>query len=263
MNFMQPKNTGISNDDLYKLMDSLSIEDSCALIAGVSPNKVIYEYYDNEETAVIRTSSNDPDNANEVFFIALKALTHAIKTEKLKAFIEVKDYPKNLVKSDLNKNWLFISEIDTCKTMIERDDLKEWLDKRGVYPPLLFPMGKKDDYMNVDHPNYSPKLALCVRAWEVAQTANLQGQTIKQFIVDWMQEHAKEFGVSNTGDKIFDTLATIPNWNTTGGRAKNKPTPPNATEGGRKEKDKVVSEKLLINLPEDIPKNEGDIDLPF
>ena len=254
---------GLSDADLYKLMDVISVEDAAALIAGVSPNKVYHDYYAGDEYVSINTKQGDPYNAVDVFSISLKTLGHAIKSGRLNAHIVVTPNTDSLIQNDLNKDWIAISDINTAKTTIDRNDLKEWLSDRGVYPRLLFPNGKKDDYMNQKHINYSAKLALCVRAWEVAQTANLDGKRVKGFIEDWMKDNAKAFGVTNTGDKFFKDLAAIPNWDVTGGRAKAKPTPLKVSKSADKNLATEIQKKLTVSLPNELPKKDLDSDIPF
>lgn len=262
-NFFDEFVNALSDADLYKLMDVISIEDAAALIAGVSPNNVYHDNYGNSDYVSVRNKDGDPHNAEDVFSISLKTLVHAIKAGKLNAYIVVTPYTESLIQNDLNKDWIAISDINTAKTTIDREDLKEWLSDRGVYPHLLFPNGKKDDYMNQKHLNYSAKLALCVRAWEAAQTDNLNGKRVKGFIEDWMKDNAKAFGVTNTGDKFFKELASIPNWDTTGGRAKANPTPLKVGKSADKRLAIEVQKKLTVNLPDNLPKADIDFDIPF
>ena len=253
----------LSDADLYKLMDVISVEDAAALIAGVSPNNVYHDGYNGSEYVGIRVKQGEPYNAEDVFLISLKTLRHSIKSGRLNAHIVVTPHAESLIQDDLSKDWIAISDINTAKTTIDRNDLKEWLSDRGVYPHLLFPNGKKNDYMNQKHSNYSAKLALCVRAWEEAQTANLNGKRVKGFIEDWMKENAKSFGVTNTGDKFFNDLAAIPNWDTAGGRAKAKPTPLKTSKIADKHLSTEVQKKLTVNLPDKLPKLDDDFDIPF
>ena len=253
----------LSDADLYKLMDVISVEDAAALIAGVSPNNVYHDGYNGSEYVGIRVKQGEPYNAEDVFLISLKTLRHSIKSGRLHAHIVVTPHAESLIQDDLSKDWIAISDINTTKTTIDRNDLKEWLSDRGVYPHLLFPNGKKNDYMNQKHSNYSAKLALCVRAWEEAQTANLNGKRVKGFIEDWMKENAKSFGVTNTGDKFFNDLAAIPNWDTAGGRAKAKPTPLKTSKIADKHLSTEVQKKLTVNLPDKLPKLDDDFDIPF
>ncbi len=263
------KDNGVSNTDLLRLMDILTIHDACALIAGCSPSQVVEDWHDNEKYYYLRTNDSDPPNADEVFTLSLKAMTRAIEKGILKADISVMAYNgtyQKLIKKDLSLNWMAIHGIDPTLTTVTRDDLKEWLEQRGVYPTMLFPHGRKDDYMNQAHDHYAPKLALCVRAWEVAQTAIIDGETQKQFMERWMRENASDFGVDNKSDaKIFRELATIPNWDTKGGKVKSNLTPhsePLIDEAKVSKNLATVRQKLEVNLPDERPKKPDD-DIPF
>lgn len=245
-------NKGISNDDLFKLMDRLSINEIGALIAGVSPSDIC-ENYDNygDDYYINTNKAGTPSNASEVFSIILKVLTRAVIARDLNAQIVQDNKNQSLYQDDLSKDWLAIGAIDTDKTTILRDDIKKWLDDRGVYPSAFFPNGRKDDYMNPEHECYSADLALCVRAWEVAQTANYDNKTPKQFMIDWIRQNAPNYGWGNgkdpMGEKKAQELASVANWRTTGGATKGnpnlkEPTPPISEY-------KPIPDELKINLP--------------
>ena len=262
------KDNGVSDTDLLKLMDILTLHDASALIAGCSPSKVFEDWNDNERYYRLNTDKTDPLNAQEVFDLSLKAMIHAIERGLLKADIHVAVSSSfyRLSKKDLSSDWMAIYGIDPTQTTVTRDDLKEWLEQRGVYPTMLFPNGRKDDYMNRQHDHYAPQLALCVRAWEVAQTATIEGETQKQFIEKWMRENASDFGVDNKSDaKIFERLATVSNWNKKGGRAKTNLTPhsePLIDDTKVSKNLATVHQKLIADLPDETPPLK-DSDIPF
>lgn len=226
-NFNESADRGISTEDMFKLLDILSIEDASAMIAGVSPDCVQKNWNGDEEYIYLNTNSDDPQNANEVFSVCMSTLKSAVRLGKLKADICTLKGSIQVTKQNLQSDWLAEYEVDTRRTTIDREDLKEWLEQRDVYPSTLFPINPKTSYMNKEHPNYSPELAACVASWTEAQTANMKGQTIKQYLEQWLRDNAHDYGVKNAKDsKKFAELASIPNWDTTGGKAKNIPTPP-------------------------------------
>lgn len=246
---------GISTADMFKLLDILSIEDASAMIAGVSPDCVQKNWSGDEEYTYLNISADHPKNANEVFSVCMSSLKNAIRLGKLKADIVVDKGVVEVTKQNIQSDWLAKNEIDTKKTTIERADLKEWLEKRDVYPSTLFPTNPKTSYMNKEHPNYSPELAACVASWTEAQTANMQGQTIKQYLEQWLRDNAHLYGVTTAKDaKKFTELASIPNWDKTGGRAKSIPTPPieNKKQSSMKQVDiATVHRKLEADLIDD------------
>lgn len=261
---------GISNNDLFKLMDRLSINEIGALIAGASPSDVYYnhDYPNYGDEYCINRNSNMPDNVGEVFSIIIKVLKRAIIAGELKAQIVTNTNQQALYLNDLKKDWVACGEIDTERTTITRDDIKDWLEARGVYPSAFFPNGRKDDYMNPNHACYSPDLALCVKAWEVAQTAHYDNKTIKQFMTEWIKANAHTYKWKNSpkkpnepmSDKKAEELASVANWNTKGGAVKGnpnlkEPTPPKYIPT-------PIYDELKINLPKKSPINSDD-DVPF
>ena len=265
MEFSNDKvNKGISTEDMFKLLDVLSIEDASAIIAGVSPDTVTTQYYNDGEYLTVSTGSNDPDNAKEVFSVCISTLKNAIRLGRLKADIVVMKGSTQVTKQNLQSDWLAENDIDTKRTTIERADLKEWLEQRDVYPNTLFPINPKTSYMNKEHPNYSPELAACVAAWLEAQTANMQGKTSKQYLEQWLRNNAHEYGVTNAKQsKKFAELASIPNWDTTGGKAKSIPTPLKTSkeQQSKQQVDKTtVRQKIKAYLPASMPEDD---DIPF
>ncbi|UNU73645.1 hypothetical protein LU293_01665 [Moraxella nasovis] len=254
---------GITNDELFKLMDRLSINEIGAFIAGASPSDVFCSYQDKY---YLNTNESMPENASEVFSMITKILTRAIIAGELKAQIVMNDNGQNLIQNDLNKDWLAIGTINTAQTTITRNDIKQWLENRGVFPTAFFPNGRKDDYMNPNHDCYSPDLALCVKAWEVAQTAHYDGTT-KEFMANWIKQNAQAYKWENhtnpkelMGDTKAKELASVANWNKKGGAAKGnpnlkQPTPP-------LEPPMPIYDELKINLPQNSSFSSSD-NVPF
>lgn len=267
---------GISKDDLFKLMDRLSINEISALVAGATPNDVCYnwdyEQYGGDEY-YIKGNYGNHSNSSEVFSILSKVLSRAVIAGDLKANIVANTKNQTLYLDDLKRDWLAGGSIDTEKTTILRDDIKKWFEERGVYPSIFFPNGRRDDYMNPNHEAYSPELAICVKAWEMAQTSDYPNKTPKQFMMDWILANAKYYGVKfdktdEVGKKKAEELAKIANWATTGGAKKgnplkkNKPTPLNDEPTPPLEYEQGIPDELKINLPEKIEQNNNE-DLPF
>ena len=101
----------LSDADLYKLVDVISVEDAAALIAGVSPNNVYHDYYAGEGYIAIRTNQGDPYNAQEVFSISLKTLGHAIKSGKLNAHIVITPNVESLTQDPTHGDVLLYGKI--------------------------------------------------------------------------------------------------------------------------------------------------------
>jgi hypothetical protein len=115
-------------------------------------------------------------------------------------------------------------------------DLREWLLERRVKSKFFFPDGvPATDYLNPNDPCFSPKLSAAVKAWEAirANPALTKGRSPKQALIKWLNEHATELGLADDDGrpitKAIEDIATVANWNTTGGAPKT-PTPAISTK---------------------------------
>lgn len=114
-----------------------------------------------------------------------------------------------------------------------KDSLIQWLEKNRVKAPLFLPDSPQaggsqtPPYLNKDHPYYSPKLALAVRAWEAVALGDEyqnSSRTVKQNIEDVARSLAVEVELVGDGEKVpdaaIDQVAKVANWNTAGGAPK-------------------------------------------
>lgn len=261
----------LPHDQIFALMDSFSIIDAAALIAGHPPSNCRFEDYNGEEYVYLSSAS---DEEKATFDLARSSIRRAIEHGGLQATIKT-SYRQVLYKEDFEAAWQAVADIDDRHTTIDRDDLVKWLSARGCYPEFFFPERFQQEYLNPEHQHYSPKLAAVVAAWQATSEAalnhQLEGKTVKQFGVDWLKQHAAEYGVKNNSDTdtAFKDMTTIMNWDTTGGRPSSKPIPPlNEKEGKHNEliKKRSIDSGLLVKL-EDLSSrpNSQDLedDLPF
>lgn len=256
---------GISNDEVFKLMDAFSVVDASCLIAGVSPNQAYYE--DNWGEWGIRRNSNDPENAGDVFSIALNALINSIKTNKLNAVIVLENYnTKHLTKASMSKDWLLTHDIDAKRTTIDRNDLISWLKQKKVFPDVFFPQGRISDISNTEHKFYCPKLHLIVDAWESLFTADIQSTTIKKHLEQYMCENKTKYrGLADTKESSISSLAEIANFDKGGSTIVGNPL---HHFGVEEYIESVEVKKQPINpqIYAEIPSNvevDLDSDLPF
>ena len=256
---------GISDEDVFKLMDVFSIIDAACLIAGVSPNQAYYE--DNWGEWAIRGNINDPENAGHVFSIASNALTNSIKANKLNAVIVLENHnTKYLTKSSMSENWLLTHDIDVRKTTIDRDDLITWLKQKKVFPNVFFPQGRISDISNTEHKFYCPKLHLIIDAWESLFTADIQSTTIKKYLEQYMYDNkAKYRGLADTKESSISNLAEIANFDKGGSTIVGNPLHHFGIEE-RTEIDKVKEQPINTQIYAKIPESQhtvSDEDLPF
>jgi hypothetical protein len=116
---------------------------------------------------------------------------------------------------------------DWAHTTISVDELRTWLRGRGFKTGFFFPEGADTaDYLNPNHPHYSPKLAAAIEAWEVVhKDASLtRGKTVKQALVIWLRRNASRFGLTkedgNPNEQGIEEISKIANWDTKGGAPK-------------------------------------------
>ena len=255
---------GITDEDIFKLMDTFSIVDAACLIAGVSPNQAYYD--DNWGEWGLRTDNKDPDNASHVFSIASNAIKNSIRANKLKATIVVENHNTAfLTNIDMSKSWLLTHAIDVKKTTIDRDDLIHWLKHKDVYPPVFFPQGRISDISNNEHKFYSPKLHAVVDAWESLFTADIQSTTVKKYLADWIKANKDKYGLDITSDQKFNELAEIVNFDKGGSTIVGNPLhhfgvePPVNASSIKKQ---PINPQIYAKI-KDITSNNFDDDLDF
>ncbi len=213
----------ISDLDIAKLMQHLSVVQAASLIVGVSP-ATIYKNYDKEIPFLYMHNNN---NITEKFSDVLEAITYAVRFGSLEAkiayeppvLIQYNNFhnPSFLYQDDLSGDWFTTANIDINNTFIQRSKLKSWLLSHDVKPPSLFTDSENDnaDYLNKEHKRYVPKLALCVRAWQSSQYLP-DGIAVGKWLQEYIKDHATEYNLSNSETMAKD-LAPVCNWNTDGG----------------------------------------------
>ena len=119
--------------------------DAAALIAGYDPGLVAFFRADPGFTYELELPDLDP---------VLTALANAIATKKLKATI--------VVHKKAGRRAHSFSE-----TLIEREDLVRWLEKRVPRADFFFSHQADDgmSFMDPNHPRYAPRLHAAVLAW--------------------------------------------------------------------------------------------------
>lgn len=256
---------GLTEEEVYKLMDDYSLIDASCLIAGVSPSQAFAD--DQYDTWYLRANSTDPDNANEAFQIALKSLSNSIKQNKLNAFVVILVNNTYLTTQNLNeKNWLLIRELDPEKTTINKKDLVEWLKNRGVFPSIFFPEGKILDISNTEHKFYCPKLHLIIDAWESLFTADIQSTTIKKHLEHYMSANKTKYrGLAETKESSISNLAEIANFDKGGSTIVGNPLHHFGIENKHQDSEiekQSINPKIYANFTDD-KDAIYDSDLPF
>ncbi len=236
---------------LWRLVDPVGVQDAAVLIAGFEPKSVRFNgrqgaWFEDE-------SGNEFTDETKWIETAITALINAIVAGKLRAKIIHDSRPvtnadrqavvdlmdidviygtatlEDVADKDESlsgcREYFIKDEINWEKTTVAVDDLRTWLKNHGVTEGFFFPSSSQStgpDYLDPTHPRYAFKLAAAVKAWEAY--SEIPGRTPKQTLTKWLNEHAHEFNLTddngNPKSNVIDEIATIPNWQTTGGAPK-------------------------------------------
>ena len=175
-------------------------------------------------TIQIFTSRFKNEENPESFNAIVTAMIQSILSGKLSAHIDY-IHPDLVMLGDVD----YDPEIAWESTMVSVDDLRIWLKKRGLKNGFFFPDAPAGpDYLNPEHPNYSPKLAAAVRAWEAVTSESRykdNGKTPKQNIINWLHKNADNYNLRNDDgspnkNAIEHQIAKVANWKDAGGAPK-------------------------------------------
>lgn len=236
--------------DYWRLCESLSIYQAAALIVGAPPSGI------RGEDCAYLCVSNYIDNEHELdphFQAAVAALTGAIRDGVLKAKIRVsaREYGTADALADIEYNEILLEsgrgrtaeegEIlsddgsffykpfpDWNLTTVNVNDLRTWLASRGFKAGFFFSNQEESQagYLDKNHPNYAPRLAAAIRAWEAVtiDEERLRGRTPKAALSKWLNEHAAEYGLTKDDGtpsaQGVEETAKVANWRPEGGPGK-------------------------------------------
>lgn len=204
--------------DYWRLCDSLTVIQASLLIIGEDPGNGSEEY-------VLGLDANNRPNGFNAVFASLK---NAVKSNKLFAKVihnsEIVTYSFD---GDLEDVRVKNKEPDWNLTTISVENLKAWLAHRNFKPSFFFSdITENRDYLDKNHPQYSPKLATTIKAWEALRDNPilLKNKTVKQALIKWFREHASIYGFTDDDglplNQAIEDMAKVGNWNTKGGVAK-------------------------------------------
>jgi len=120
-----------------------------------------------------------------------------------------------------------INRVDWQATRVGVDDLKAWLEARGVQSGFFFPVGPvKAEYLDTKNESFAPKLAAAVQAWKAVQQSELPtpARSVKQDLTRWLNLHAAEYGLTNDDGEpnklAIEEVSKVANWDPRGGAPK-------------------------------------------
>ena len=207
-------------DSLWRLADVLSLQDAAALIAGYDPNEI----------DICRNDTGFQQNYARLYPVE-KALRNAVREGLLEAdrASTLGDYTPihmldEIEAADFGESF---NEISMSDTRVKVDDLRRWLEGRGLKTGFFFPQAEDIlDFLDPNHKNYAPKLSAAIRAWQAvnADPELIKGKTVKQALLKWLRKNADQFGLTkddgNPNEQGIEEIAKISNWDTKGGAPK-------------------------------------------
>lgn len=200
--------------DYWRLSDVLTIVQASLLVLGLDPA----QYAD----AVEDLKTGERPHGYEA---VKQGIVRALRKGSIKGAITP------LYLYDINGNIVGEIEgsIDVKSSEIEVDSLIAWLRGRGLTQGFFFPSETNvPGYLDPNHPNYAPKLAAAIGAWEAVNgdpRYMKNGKSVKQNIEGWLEAHAAEFDlIKDDGeinrDAIFNQISKVANWQDKGGAPK-------------------------------------------
>ena len=231
--------------DFWKLCDELTVVQAALLVVGRDPSPL-------EIDVDRKTSANQPRGYNATKNAILSAIKHELLEGELR-----------FDSRDINEG----SYVCPSSSTVIVEDLKLWLRRKGFEKHFFFfPEGLDGEFLDEDHPRYSPKLAAAVRAWEALEDDSfLKATTPKKAAQKWLRLYAVDFDLCDSDgipvESAIEEISKVVNWNPRGGA----PSTPDAQELPKK---LTKTRKLSVDKPEVAEKSNDpppafDDGIPF
>jgi len=204
-------------DPAWHVFSEYTGAEIAALSAGVDP-----EFIERAHYSLMDFKAGVPETlvkqANSELFLLARAIEKGAVTAD--------------VKRDLNGSPVY------TQSKITREAIIGWLKARGMTTGFFFPEASDTpadhpatstpEYLNPDHPHYTPKLAAAVKAWQALAGREVERKSVKQTLEAWLSERAGELGLlkedGNPNCTALDEIAKVANWNPKGGAPKTPTT---------------------------------------
>ena len=188
--------------DYWRLCDEFSVVQAAVLIVGEDPSHM-NRWHDDYEP--------------EGYGAVLSAMQRSVMSGKISP-----ENDEHVFSSVHSINW--------CEVYISSSKIKEWLESRGIATGFFFPDKQHNlPYLDKNHPQYAPKLAVAIMAWEEVTNNSylLKNKSPKKAIESWLENNASKFDLTK---QAVEDIAKIANWNTKGGAPSTPVNGDNANE---------------------------------
>jgi hypothetical protein len=201
----------MSLSEYWLLLDKLTVRQSALLILGIDPSDRTTSWPAGYEPLQV-------------------AICEALKKGEIQGAIEP-FFRQTSSEGDIE------AEEGTVKpdsSTVVVNSLCQWLVERGHNPGILArkssgsspQKGSPPPYLDSSHLRYSPKLAAANAVWLAvsADPGSGIGRSVKQGMVNWLNENADEFGLRKPNGQLnndaIEEIAKIANWDLKGGAPK-------------------------------------------
>lgn len=202
----------------WRLCDDFTVIEAALLIVDEDPSNF-------PEQMEIVSEQDRPNNFTPVFSALKRAILNGVLyatifREKITSdeFLSG-DYKYHEWERDDKDGLIAKIEPSWHRTTIVLFDLKEWLRSRGFTSCFFFSNETNlPGYKDPSHPNYAPKLAAAVEAWETVNSDPelMRNLTPKQAIVVWLRKNADRFNLTkqdgNPNEQGIEEVAKVANW---------------------------------------------------
>ena len=200
---------------LWLVPQRLSIKEATLLFLGYDPNN----------------TDGDRESADELpngYVPIRNAFVHALLApDEIDGRVWLVDHDKSASAQELDEQTVEIDQICDVKSRLSVKSLISWLKRHG-YSDYFFvhEQDTSEPYLDPHHDRYAPKLAAAVAAWKAYGDAQVRKGTAKQWMKNWLAEHAEQIEkLAQDGppsDDFLDKIASMANWDPNGGRTSEK-----------------------------------------
>ena len=196
----------ITNEfEIFKLSESLTIWEAAILLLGKKPSKVLTR---EDERGNFSTTWEEfePHVVSDIdgsYQALKKAIIDAVRSDHIML-------SESIRADDVNEYY-----------RIRVSSLKNWVKTKG-FKCDFFNISEIMDqpYLDQDHPHFSLKLYAAVKVWMEFKDAEIEGESPKSTIKNWLSGHAVDLNLVYDGKSnksAIEEVAKIVNWETKGG----------------------------------------------
>jgi arsenate reductase-like glutaredoxin family protein len=224
-----PKGFLLSEGQALRLNNSFSFYTAAMIALGIKPSAIEQDNFDGDFYWVLQGHYREPVLDHVLKEVKRKenpeiVNQHNVKDKILaslqvveKEITAIIDATRNAIASAFSDDNNQIG-YQNSKNTITREELKTFLDERGIYPEFFTNTENgKVSYLNKDHAHYAEELAIAVDVWTaLAENPSLtEKKSPKKSANTFLREK-----YPNLSENSRDRISTLINWSPAGGAPK-------------------------------------------